>query len=62
MDLSNRVRATESYVLVYLPYNIFVKIQNLLHMAFKGTPWLEQTKEYETQLLKVYMLEILADD
>jgi hypothetical protein len=48
-DVSNRMRSTESFVSVYLPYNIFVKIQNLLHMAFRGTTWLEKAKDYETE-------------
>ena len=61
-DVSNRMKSTESYVSVYLPYNIFVKIQNLLHMAFRGTSWLEKAKEYETEQLKTYILEILADE
>lgn len=31
-------------------------------MAFRGTSWLEKAKDYETELLKTYILEILADD
>ena len=31
-------------------------------MAFRGTTWLEKAKDYETELLKVYILEILADE
>ena len=61
-DVSNRMKATESYVSVYLPYNIFVKIQNLLHMAFRGTTWMDKAKDYETELLKTYILDILADE
>lgn len=61
-DVSNRMNSTESFVSVYLPYNIFVKIQNLLHMAFRGTVYLEKAKEYETEQLKAFVLEILADE
>jgi hypothetical protein len=43
------MNSTESFVSVYLPYNIFVKIQNLLHMAFRGTIYLEKAKDYETE-------------
>lgn len=31
-------------------------------MAFRGTSWLEKAKDYETELLKIYILEILADE
>ncbi len=31
-------------------------------MAFRGTQFLEKSKEYETEMLKAYILEILADE
>lgn len=46
-DLSNRIKAVENYVHTYMPYNLFVKIQNYLHMAFRSTTYLDRCKEYE---------------
>lgn len=31
-------------------------------MAFRGTAYLEKAKDYETEQLKAYILEILADE
>jgi len=58
----NRIKGNENYVHRYLPYNLFVMVQNMFHLTLKGTDYLEKIKAWENNKLQQYILDMLADD
>jgi len=58
----NKIKSSDNYTHRYLPYNIFVMVQNMFHLTLKGTGYMEKMKAWEDNTLKQYMMDMLADE
>lgn len=59
-DLYNRMIKTDTYLEKYLPYNSFVQLSEVLHVALERKH-LKKLEDYENAKLQNYLADILLD-
>ncbi len=59
-DVFNRLTETEVYLDKYLPYNSFVQLSEVLHVALEPKN-LKKLEDYENAKLQNFLAEILLD-
>jgi hypothetical protein len=61
-DQNTRLKIAENHVHLYLPYNLFCRTMNYLHVVLRQSGFLDLAKEYEDEQMRAFMFDILADD